>query len=113
MKITVQIAVESTLGQPEVIRQVARLERGRSLVPATLGLSLAEARSILVGREQMIVERPCVEFGLGAARSHRIKDSRQSGKVRQRPDSGRGVHEIAPACRRDNRSNSNQVFDAA
>jgi hypothetical protein len=52
MEITVQIAVESALGQPEVIRQVARLEHGPSLEPATLGLSLAEAGSILAGPEQ-------------------------------------------------------------
>lgn len=41
MKITVQIAVKSTPAQPDLIRQVARLERGPSLVPATLGRSLA------------------------------------------------------------------------
>jgi hypothetical protein len=42
VKITVQIAVESMPGQPEVIRQVACLERGL-LRPEALGLSLAEA----------------------------------------------------------------------
>jgi hypothetical protein len=51
MKLTVQITVESAQGQPEVIQEVARLERG-PLQPDTLGLSLAEARSILAGLEQ-------------------------------------------------------------
>jgi hypothetical protein len=62
MKITVQIAVESAPGQPDVIQQVAQLERGPSLQPATLGLSLADARSILAGLEQTIVERQCAEW---------------------------------------------------
>ena len=61
-KITVQIAVESALGQLEVIQQVALLERWPSLQPTTLGLSLAEARSILAGLEQTIVERQCAEW---------------------------------------------------
>ena len=62
MKITVQITVESALDQPKVIQQVAHLERGPSLQPATLGLSLAEARAILAGLEQTIVERQCAEW---------------------------------------------------
>ena len=41
---------------------MARLERGPGLLPATLGLSLVEARSILAGLEQMIVERQCAEW---------------------------------------------------
>jgi hypothetical protein len=50
MEIKVQISVNSEVGQPEVIQQVAHLERG-ALRPDTLGLSLAEARSILAGLE--------------------------------------------------------------
>ena len=46
MKITVQITVKSEEAASEVVREVARLERG-PLQPETLGLSLAEARSIL------------------------------------------------------------------
>ena len=78
MKITVQIAVESAPGQPEVIQQVARLERGPGLQPATLGLSLAEARSILTGLEQTIVERQCAEWValLGVARRPRLAKQR-------------------------------------
>jgi hypothetical protein len=40
---------------------VARLERG-ALQPATLGLSLAEARAILAGLERTMTERQAAEF---------------------------------------------------
>jgi hypothetical protein len=62
MKITVHIAVVSAPGQPEVIQQVAHLERGPSLQPATLGLSLAEARAISAGLEQTITQHQVAEF---------------------------------------------------
>jgi hypothetical protein len=61
MKIKVQIVVRSDEGQTEVIREVAQLERG-GLRPETLGLSLAEARSILAGLEQSLVEQQVAEF---------------------------------------------------
>jgi hypothetical protein len=61
MKIEVQIIVKSDEGQGEVIREVAHLERG-ALRPETLGLSLAEARAILAGLEQTVVERQAAEF---------------------------------------------------
>src|SRR5260370_32045327 len=51
MKIKIQITVESDKGQPEVAQEVAHLDRG-ILRPETLGLTLAEARSILAGIEQ-------------------------------------------------------------
>jgi hypothetical protein len=47
MKIKIQITVESDKGQ-EVIQEVAHLDRG-TLRPETLGLTLAEARSIPLG----------------------------------------------------------------
>src|SRR5271166_2571655 len=56
MEIKVQITVKSEVGQPEVVREVARLERG-SLRSETLGLSLAEARAILGGLEKTMAER--------------------------------------------------------
>jgi ribosomal protein S14 len=62
MKIKVQITVESETGQPGVVQEVARLERGPFLRPETLGLSLAEARSILAGVEQTMAERQAAEF---------------------------------------------------
>jgi hypothetical protein len=46
MKITIQITVESDDGQLNVSQEVAHLDRG-TLRPETLGLTLAEARSIL------------------------------------------------------------------
>jgi hypothetical protein len=42
MKIKIQITVESDKGQPEVVQEVAHLDRG-ILRPETLGLTLAEA----------------------------------------------------------------------
>jgi hypothetical protein len=61
MKITVQITVQSDEAESEVVQAVARLERG-PLQPETLGLSLAEARSILAGLEQTLVEQQAAEF---------------------------------------------------
>jgi hypothetical protein len=70
MEIKVQITVRSEAGESEVL-EVARLERGPSLQPATLGLSLAEARSILAGLEQTMVERQCAEWVAGEQRCPR------------------------------------------
>jgi hypothetical protein len=61
MEITVQITVKSRAGEPEVIQEVACLERG-PLRADTLGLSLAEARAILAGLEQTMVEQQAIEF---------------------------------------------------
>src|SRR5208282_4631876 len=61
MEIKVQITVKSEVGQPEVVREVARLERG-SLRSETLGLSLAQARAILGGLEKTMAERQAAEF---------------------------------------------------
>jgi hypothetical protein len=61
MKITVQITVKSEEAASEVVREAARLERG-PLQFETLGLSLTEARSILAGLEQILVEQQSAEF---------------------------------------------------
>ena len=61
MKIKIHITVESDEGQSEVLQEVAHLDRG-ILRPETLGLTLAEARSILAGIEQTLVERQAAEF---------------------------------------------------
>jgi hypothetical protein len=61
MKIKIQITIESDKCQPEVVQQVAHLDRG-TLRPETLGLTLAEARSILAGIEQTVVEQQAAEF---------------------------------------------------
>ena len=61
MKIKIHITVESDEGQSEVLQEVAHLDRG-ILRPETLGLTLAEARSILAGIEQTVVEQQAAEF---------------------------------------------------
>jgi hypothetical protein len=61
MKIKIQITVESNNGQLNVFQEVAHLDRG-TLRPETLGLTLAEARSILAGIEQTVVEQQAAEF---------------------------------------------------
>src|SRR3984893_1220007 len=61
MKIKIHITVESDEGQSEVLQEVANLDRG-ILRPETLGLTLAEARSILAGIEQRVVEQQAAEF---------------------------------------------------
>jgi hypothetical protein len=66
MQITVQITLESGEGESETL-EVVRLERG-NLRPDTLGLSLAEARAILAGLEQALVERQAAEFVAQAQR---------------------------------------------
>jgi hypothetical protein len=67
MKITVPITVKSDEAKSEVIQEVARFERG-PLRPDTLGLSLAEARAILAGLEQALVEQQAAEFMAQAQR---------------------------------------------
>src|SRR5690349_21741498 len=68
MKITVQITVQSDEEQAEVVQEVARLERG-PLRAETLGRSLAEARAILAGLEQTMVERQAASKAMPLVRS--------------------------------------------
>ena len=72
MNIKIQITVESDEGQPEVVQEVAHLDRG-SLRPETLGLTLAEARSILAGIEQTVVEQQAAEF-IAQQRIHTVSE---------------------------------------
>jgi hypothetical protein len=69
MRIKVQITLESGEGESEMV-EVARLERG-PLRSDTVGLSLAEARAILAGLEQTLVERQTAEFVAQAQRCSR------------------------------------------
>ncbi len=55
MKIKVQVMIESGQGETEIVQEVAQLERA-SLQPETLGLMLAEAKSLLQGVQQTIVK---------------------------------------------------------
>ena len=61
MKIKIQITIESDAGNSAMRQEVAQLDRG-TLRPETLGLTLAEARSILAGIEQTVVEQQAAEF---------------------------------------------------
>jgi hypothetical protein len=61
MKIKIQITIESDAGNPEVVQEVVQLDRG-TLRPETLGLTLAEARSMPAGIEQTVVEQQATEF---------------------------------------------------
>ena len=70
MKIQVYITIQSDEDQAEVVHEVARLERG-PLKPDTLGLSLAEARSILAGLEQSMAEGQAAAFVAQARRCTR------------------------------------------
>ena len=54
MKVTVQVVTISDDGQ-ESIREVACVER-QDLTPATLGLSLAEGKTILQALQEVVVE---------------------------------------------------------
>ena len=60
MRLKVQITVESGEGESERV-EVACLER-TNLRPDSLGLSLAEARSILAGLEQTLAQHQVAEF---------------------------------------------------
>jgi hypothetical protein len=60
MRLKVQITVESGEGESEMV-EVACLERA-NLRPDSLGLSLAEARSILAGLEQTVAQNQVAEF---------------------------------------------------
>src|SRR5690349_3167715 len=89
MEIKVQISVNSEAGQPEVIQQVAHLERG-ALRPDTLGLSRAEARSILAGLEQALVEQQTAELLAQAQRWPRCGRARACKGDRAKPEAAQG-----------------------
>ncbi|MBV9997900.1 MAG: hypothetical protein JO015_02190 [Verrucomicrobia bacterium] len=68
LQATLQVdTVRSDQGHAEAVREVACLERG-PLQPGTLGLSLAEARSILAGLEQNLAALPGVARPPGPAK---------------------------------------------
>ncbi len=61
MKILIQVVIESEAGVPEVVEEIACVERG-TLQPATLGLTLAEAKDVLQGVQQVLVPRQVAEY---------------------------------------------------
>jgi hypothetical protein len=61
MKIRVQVLIESEKGERSGVENILCLERG-DLIPENLGLTLAEAKSILSGAQKYTVERQVDEF---------------------------------------------------
>ena len=61
MKIKVQIVIESEDKNTETVEDIALLERG-SLQPAGLGITLAEAKTILASMQKIMVERQTTEY---------------------------------------------------
>src|SRR5271165_6978330 len=95
MKIKIQITVESDDGQLNVAQDVAHLDRG-ILRPETLGLTLAEARSILAGIEQTVVEQQAAEFmALQRTCSHCVHERSCKGRMVKKQQmrwTDRGAH---------------------
>jgi hypothetical protein len=54
MNVRIQVVIEAEHGKPERIEEIARLGRG-SLRPEELGLTLAEAKALLHGMQQVLV----------------------------------------------------------
>lgn len=81
MPIRVQLVFEDDTGGPPVVQEIAQLER-EALSPATLGLTLAEAKTLLHSLQSHLVEqqvsayhqrnRPALTVNL-----RRVKDKRQ------------------------------------
>lgn len=61
MKVKIQVVVESDNGDPQVIQEVTQIERG-SLKPENLGLSLAEAKTLLQNTQRILVEQQVAEY---------------------------------------------------
>jgi len=61
MKIKVQIVIESGDRNTETVEDIALIERS-SLQPAGLGITLAEAKTILAGMQKTMVERQTAEY---------------------------------------------------
>lgn len=61
MKLRVQVVVETETGPPEIVEEVACLERG-ALQPDELGLTLAEAKQLLSGVQRTLVTQQAAEY---------------------------------------------------
>jgi hypothetical protein len=80
MRMRVQVIIESDNGNTEVVQDIVALDRG-PLRPEELGLTLAEAKSLLQGVQQTMVTQQIVEFnedncycpGCGKPRSRKGK----------------------------------------
>jgi hypothetical protein len=61
VKVKIQVVVESDNGDTQVIQEVTQIERG-SLKPENLGLSLAEAKTLLQNTQRLLVEQQVAEY---------------------------------------------------
>ena len=61
MKIRIQIVMEAANGESERIEDIAELERS-SPQPETLGLTLAESKTLLQGIQQRMVSEQVAEY---------------------------------------------------
>lgn len=61
MKIRIQVVIEAENGKPEKIEEIARLERS-TLRPEELGLTLAEAKTLLRNMQQVVVTEQVTEY---------------------------------------------------
>jgi hypothetical protein len=61
MKIKIQVAIELDNGQTQVIQEVAQIERG-ALQPENLGLSLAEAKTLLQKTQSTLIEQQVATY---------------------------------------------------
>ena len=61
MKIKVQIVIESENRNTETVEDIALLERGL-LQPTGLGITLAEAKTILAGMQKTMVDRQITDY---------------------------------------------------
>jgi hypothetical protein len=61
MKIKIQVVIELENGQTQVIQEVAQIERG-ALQPENLGLSLAEAKTLLQKTQSTLIEQQVATY---------------------------------------------------
>jgi hypothetical protein len=61
MNVRIQVVIEAENGKPERIEEIARLARG-SLRPEELGLTLAEAKALLHGMQQVLVAEQVADY---------------------------------------------------
>lgn len=61
MKFKVQIVVESESGETQLIQEVAQIEKG-DLQPENLGLTLAQAKELLLQTQRTIAAQQITEY---------------------------------------------------
>jgi hypothetical protein len=80
MKIKIQIVIESENGNPEVVQEVAQLKR-EALRVEEFGLTLSEAKSVLQGLQQSMVEQQSAEY-LAQQGCWKVSELRALGRMR-------------------------------